>query len=346
MATWSSLGSTSTLIYCLAEYDGKLYFGATPSGKLWRMDDAGTGIVEVCDSLGTEFYVYRLIVFNGRLYAGMGPDARLYRLNLAGNAWEQVCGALTDTFITSMAVYGNRLYVGVDDSGRLLRLNLAENAWESVCSKYGAQGWIASLCEYEGRLYAGTGSEYASNPDDGGYLLRLNLAGNAWEKVLDPYSGQAAISSLLEYNGNLYAGTGYQGKLFRLNSTGAAWDLICDQFRPAGGYYKIEKLVNIGSSLYACSWLINGGPDTINGGIFIKTNSSNNAWEVVCEKYLGSLSYMGDLCFYNNSLYGGAGGAYGALLKNSLAYHLSITKNPSTLKIRQKCKFNSVSEYY
>ena len=74
-----------THIYSLAVYNGKLYGGTAPNGKLyeWNGTDAW---VEVAPKLGAETHIYSLAVYNGKLYGGTAPNGKLYEWTVVHDA--------------------------------------------------------------------------------------------------------------------------------------------------------------------------------------------------------------------------------------------------------------------
>jgi len=71
---------TETYILSLAVYNGKLYGGTLPNGKLYEWNGVNAW-VEVAPTLGAETYIYSLAVYNGKLYGGTSPNSKLYEWN-------------------------------------------------------------------------------------------------------------------------------------------------------------------------------------------------------------------------------------------------------------------------
>jgi hypothetical protein len=71
---------SQTYIYSLAVFNGKLYGGTYPGGRLfeWNGTDAW---VQVAPTLESQTYIYSLAVFNGKLYGGTYPGGRLFEWN-------------------------------------------------------------------------------------------------------------------------------------------------------------------------------------------------------------------------------------------------------------------------
>ena len=79
--TWADLGLTgdSTQNYSFAEYQGQLYVGTWPSGKVYRLNSQDKW--EDWGRLGMELEVMGMLNHNGKLYAGTLPLAEVYRLD-------------------------------------------------------------------------------------------------------------------------------------------------------------------------------------------------------------------------------------------------------------------------
>ena len=65
-----------TYIWSLCVYNGKLYGGTYPNGKLYEWNGTNAWI-EKAPKLG-ESIIYSLCVYNGKLYGGTVPNGKLY----------------------------------------------------------------------------------------------------------------------------------------------------------------------------------------------------------------------------------------------------------------------------
>ena len=68
-----------TQILSLCVYNGKLYGGTRPNGKLYEWNGTNAWI-EKAPTLG-ETYINSLCVYNGKLYGGTYPSGKLYEWN-------------------------------------------------------------------------------------------------------------------------------------------------------------------------------------------------------------------------------------------------------------------------
>ena len=66
-----------TSINSLCVYNGKLYGGTSPNGKLYEWNGVNAW-VEVAPTLGGEGVIYSLCVYNGKLYGGTQSNGKLY----------------------------------------------------------------------------------------------------------------------------------------------------------------------------------------------------------------------------------------------------------------------------
>ena len=67
-------------IRSLCVYNGKLYGGTSPNGKLYEWNGTNAWI-EKAPKLGGENNIYSLCVYNGKLYGGTAPNGKLYEWN-------------------------------------------------------------------------------------------------------------------------------------------------------------------------------------------------------------------------------------------------------------------------
>ena len=70
---------TETYIWSLCVYNGKLYGGTYPNGKLYEWNGTNAW-VEKAPYLG-EGTIWSLCVYNGKLYGGTYPNGKLYKWN-------------------------------------------------------------------------------------------------------------------------------------------------------------------------------------------------------------------------------------------------------------------------
>ena len=148
-----------TYIFSLVEFDGDLYGGTNPNGKLYKLNATKDGWVEACAKLGAETRIYSLVEFDGDLYGGTNPNGKLYKLNATKDGWVEVCDKLgAETQIRSLAVFDGDLYGGTYPNGKLYKkleyinsktftnvLSVVNASWVADGMQFDANGEYASL---------------------------------------------------------------------------------------------------------------------------------------------------------------------------------------------------------
>ena len=69
-----------TTVYSLCIFNGKLYGGTAPNGKLYEWNGINAW-VEKAPKLGAETDIWSLCVYNGKLYGSTSPNGKLYEWN-------------------------------------------------------------------------------------------------------------------------------------------------------------------------------------------------------------------------------------------------------------------------
>lgn len=123
---WTYFGEPpdTTQTYSFMQYQGALFVGSWPSGKVFELE--GPGVWTDRGQLGEEKESMGMAVYNGMLYAGTLPLAQVYRYD-GGTTWTNTGQLDTTPDATyrrawSMAVFQGALYCGVLPSGRVHRL--------------------------------------------------------------------------------------------------------------------------------------------------------------------------------------------------------------------------------
>jgi len=111
------LGS-ETHISSLAVFNGKLYGGTYPGGKLYEW--TGSAWVERAPQLNGQVDILSLAVFNGKLYGSTGTSGgKLYEWN-DNNAWVEKAPLMgSETYVYSLAVFNGKLYASALLGGNL-----------------------------------------------------------------------------------------------------------------------------------------------------------------------------------------------------------------------------------
>ena len=66
-----------TRIYSMGVFNGKIYGGTSPNGKLYEWNGSNAW-AEVAPKLGTETHIYSMGILNGKIYGGTEPNGKLY----------------------------------------------------------------------------------------------------------------------------------------------------------------------------------------------------------------------------------------------------------------------------
>lgn len=186
-------------IIALGVFRDALYAGTT-RGRVYRTTDgrgwspAGALLAEA--EHGFSNWVRFLVPFNGELYAGV-ETAGVFR-SRDGASWAPVRPpAGPQTGVRAAAIVGGWLYVGTTRGGEIWRTR-GGDAWERVftapATRGGREGYVASLAEAGGALFAAVNGRVHRSPD-----------GRSWQEVgeLTPFT----IEAMQEFGGALYAGT-------------------------------------------------------------------------------------------------------------------------------------------
>ena len=228
--------------------------------------------------------------------------------------------------INSSIVFDGSLYVAAS-SGRVYRYQ-GLNDWVDT-GRLGTNTYIWAMVEYNGQLYAGTGTsgrvyryEGDNNWVDVGrlgvatYVYSLTVSGgNLYAGTNDAgqvfrYDGDGSwtslgqvatntqIWSMIEFNGNLYVGTYGTGRVYR-HDGGTTWT---DVGRLGTGTYVFSLVVHDGN-LY--------GGNRSNGRVY--RYNGVNTWTDIGR--LGTDTYVYSLISYNGNLYG-SGGATGRVYRH------------------------------
>jgi len=243
-STWTQVGGDSInggwttnfeVVNVLAVWGNDLYAGlgnSAQDGEVWRWN--GTSWTKIGgDGVNSSWVtgdniesVLSLTLFNGNLYAGLGAsvnDAEVWRFN--GTSWSKIggdgvagswSGAYEEVFI--MRVYNNKLITGLGNGTDDAEVwSYDGTSWSKIGGDDVNGSWttgtyerVRSMAIYNGRLYVGIG-------DGGGDGEVWEWNGTSWSQIggdgLNTGWTNAVeyASTLIDYRGKLYAGTGYSG---------------------------------------------------------------------------------------------------------------------------------------
>ncbi len=283
----NQLIANENYVVSLAAYNGKLYAGTNPGGKVAVFDGAswsdGGQVISGADS------VLSLAVYNGKLYAGTSPDGKVAVFNgtawSAANSGSAVIGG--ETNVNSLAVYNGKLYAGTYPGCKVAVFDGTPWSASNGGSEVVAGGTeVLSLAVYNGKLYAGTEPEAKVAAFDG-----VNWsASNGGTAVV---AGASYVRALTVYNGKLYAGTDL-GKAAVFN--GAAWSVANSGNAVVPGASNVRALAVYNGQLYAGT--DPGGKAAVFDG---ETWNAANGGKAV----ITGASYVFSLAGYNGKLYAG-----------------------------------------
>jgi len=116
--TWTEVEDTSSeTIFSLCVFNGYLYAGTYPNGKIFRSQD-GTTWIEA--GYLSETHIYAMCVFSGYLYVGTCPNGKIFR-SQDGTTWTEVENT-SETHILSLCVFNGYLYAGTYPNGKIFRM--------------------------------------------------------------------------------------------------------------------------------------------------------------------------------------------------------------------------------
>ena len=203
-------GTGEQYIRSLSVFNGKLYAGTSPNGKIYSSAD-GLSWTPVLSGTG-DGVVYSLSTFNGKLYAGTASNGKIYS-STDGSSWTQALSGTGEQYIWSLAVFNGKLYAGTHPNGKIYS-SADGSSWAQVLGGTGESA-IRSLSEFNGRLYAGT------YPDG---KIYSSADGSSWTQSMSGI-GVDNVQALSVFNGRLYAGTGGAGKIYS-SVDGAIWTQV------------------------------------------------------------------------------------------------------------------------
>lgn len=165
---------------------------------------------QVAAQLSNQTDIKALVEYNGDIYGGTSRDAsadgaRMFKLT--SPTWTQVAGKLgTEQYIQSMITFddgsGEKIYAGTYPGGRLWRSS--GGAFTEVAGQLsGNESEIQSMLIYDN----GAGDDLYAGVWFSGKLIMWDGV-SAWVQKAPQHAADANIYALIEYKGDLLAGTG------------------------------------------------------------------------------------------------------------------------------------------
>ena len=110
---WSNIYQVDDVhIKALYVYNGKLYIGTAPNGKIYIMDLA-TNVVTLSQEIGNEISAF--IAFNDVVYAATSKPSQIYKYKLKDDRWDEFYKPYGEV-VTKMLSYNGKMYVFMDAS--------------------------------------------------------------------------------------------------------------------------------------------------------------------------------------------------------------------------------------
>ncbi len=248
-STWTKVGGDSLNsgwttnyegVYSLTPYNGDLYAGLGASAndaEVWRWDGSVWAKVggDSLNSGWTTNYetVYAMTVYDDQLYASLGAstgDAEIWRYD--GSTWTKVGGdGLSGSWNTVyeevyvMRIYNGNLVAGLGSGTADAEIWQYDGAtWTKIGGDDVNNSWsdgtyerVRSMAIYNGELYTGIGDTTGDGEVwrwDGTTWVKIggNNLNSGWTSVVE------YVSTLIDFRGKLYAGTGFSG-----NADAAVW---------------------------------------------------------------------------------------------------------------------------
>jgi hypothetical protein len=187
---WMLAYDTPEEVICsFIEYNGKLFVGTGPNGRIYVYDGREWSVAFQCQE---DWYVWAMCVYKNKLYASGEPYGTIYIYD--GENWYE--GDSFGYSVYSLAVYGDNLWWATE-----------QGIWS-----YDGENWtlsldssknMRSLAVYNNKLYAGT--------TDAGVVYRFD--GSNWQLVHD-YIVPNSIPALTVYGNSLVVATGDDGGIY------------------------------------------------------------------------------------------------------------------------------------
>jgi hypothetical protein len=209
----------SQSIYCMLEFDGRLFFGGDfeslgPANFVGYIDSEDYPTPTV-NTAGNEINgpVHAMAIFQGQLYAG-GSFSRsdtdtIYQSNIArwnGIDWEMAGDGLNGP-VYALHTHNDILYAGgaftASDSSEMLKMASWDGTqWSAVGTGFtDSADTVFCLYTYDDTLYTGGRFDSAGNQ----FVQNIaKLAGAEWQNLGDGINGP--VYDMHEYRGRLYIG--------------------------------------------------------------------------------------------------------------------------------------------
>jgi len=282
--------------------------GACANAQTWS--NVGNGIVGPSSVLTWSLYSYDSVLYAGGWFdtAGVTPVSDMAQWN--GSNWSAP-GIGTIGYISAMVVYNGNLYVGgqFDSIGGIAANSVAMwngSVWSPVGKGFKSAQWgVYAMAIYNGELYAGGAFDSADSKSIYG-ISKWN--GTTWSAVgsgIYAADEEDGVFSLAVYNGELYAGGGFDSaggvpvkEIAKWNGTN--WSDVGHSMNDGGA---VSTLAVYNGNLYA------GGMFDTAGGVPANRVAmwNGSVWSPLDSGITGEATWavVNSLIAYNNELYVG-----------------------------------------
>ncbi len=208
-------------VYAIAIYNGKLYAGLSPRGKIFKVNLDDGNYSEYFDAKCQ--YIWDIQIKDNSMYIITGLPGQLIKLD--SNKISTVLSKDFDKHYESMVLGSNAVYVGTYPSGSIIRVK----GGKSYLLYNSSYKEVKDLAFFNGKLYAVC---YSGNPVakvkvkkkparkvqtiHGVYGAIISINKKDVPQVLYDLSGSAPYCMKV-FKDKLYIGTGHSGKIFSLD---------------------------------------------------------------------------------------------------------------------------------
>lgn len=200
--SWSSIGSPGNCkaVYCMAEFDSKIYVGVWSDGKIFRLD-AGPSWADVGQP-GAETSILSLAVVGSTLYCG-GYSGTVYRYD-GGTTWTSIgYGGYR------LATNDGKLYGTIYSApSYLMNEYVSGTTWNAIGNISGGAYTRPEICAFDNKIYWGVSIWLDSKC---GYLYEYSGSGETWNLMATISNGE--LSSLFPTTTAIWIGTD-DGRIF------------------------------------------------------------------------------------------------------------------------------------
>lgn len=239
-----------------------------------------------------------LVEFDGKVYAATSnrrTGGEIHRTDKGDwEAWEKVVDrSFADLGnrwrpFRSLAVMNELLFAATGGVAQVWRSRDGIN-WDKVTAEgFGKGVWnfsVRAMEPFEGRLYAGTGAEWAGRAE-----VYRSVDGDAWEPVVgDNFRARSnnIVYALGVYNGHLYAGTCdlLRGAAVYRTSDGRSWEVVASGgFGHRGNLYICDFRVYQAKPLMGASLVATTGWNPAGAEVWIY---DGQRWDLFAPKGFG-----------------------------------------------------------